>query len=132
MAKVGDIDVYLLTVESWGEHVVVRLVAASTDATRAEVAAQEAELNSWAQRQRAGSTEWPPSSPGSRIAEALQVRVNDEAGTEYCLHVSTGGGSGTELLSEWIFNPALPSNASTVSVTVTSPDGGTQVATFNT
>jgi hypothetical protein len=132
MAKVGDIDVHLLTVESWGEHVIVRLVAASTDATRAEMAAEEAELTAWLQRHRAGSPEEPPSSPGSRIADALHVRVDDEAGTEYCLRVKTGGGSGTELLSEWIFDPALPSNASTVSITVTSPDGGTRVARFTT
>lgn len=131
MAKVGNIDVHLLTVESWGEHVVVRLVAASTDAARAEMAAHEAEMQAWAQRSQAGADEPWPSSPGARIAESLQVRVDDDAGTEYSLFVMTGGGSGTELLSEWVFDPALPPDGSTVSVTVTSRDGGAQVATFN-
>jgi hypothetical protein len=132
VAKVGDVEVYLLTVESWGEHVVVRLAAASTDATRAEMAADEAEMNAWAQRRRDGADEWPPSQPGDRIAKALRVRVEDETGTKYCLSVKTGGGSGTEHLSEWIFKPALPSDASTLSVTITSKNGGTHVATFET
>jgi hypothetical protein len=37
---------------------------------------------------------------------------------------------GTRLLSERVFEPGLPTGASTVRVTVTSTDGGTQVATF--
>ena len=131
-AKVGDIDVHLLTVESWGERIVVRLVAASTDAIRAELAGQEAKLDQWAKRRQAGSDEWPPQSPGERIAESLRVRIDDGAGTRYRLSVKTAGGSGTELLSEWIFKPALPPDTSTVTVTVTSKDGSktAHVATF--
>jgi hypothetical protein len=132
VAKAGDTDVYLLTVESWGEHVTVRLVGASTDATRAEIAAREAEFEAWTHRDRAGSDEWPPSFPGARIAESLQVRVDDEVGTQYCLRVKTGGGSGTELLSQWTFDPGLPSHARTVTVTVTGTDGGTRATTFTT
>ncbi len=131
MARVGDVDVYLLTLESWDERVVVRLAGAGTERTRAEIARYEAVMEQWRPPGGEGPEGWPPPLPGESITDSLQVHVGDEAGTDYSLFVRTGGGTGTELLSEWIFKPGLPSNATTVHVTVTSSDGGTCDATFN-
>jgi hypothetical protein len=98
------------------------------------MAAREAELEAWAQQRKAGVDVWPPKSPGERIAEALHVRVDDEAGTQYGLSVRTAGGSATELLSEWFFEPAMPPHVSAVSVTVSGRygDESTIVASFPT
>jgi hypothetical protein len=123
VARVDDVDVYLLTVDFWGDRVVVRLVAVCTEAIRAEIAGQESELEAWSQRHQSGSDEWPPRGPGERIAECLRVRVDDDAETEYELSVMRAGGSGSELLCEWVFKTAPPPAVSAVRVTVVGPDG---------
>ena len=123
LARAAGTDVHLLTVESWGNRVVVRMVGAVDDAIRAELAAHEARTQDWNERRRAGSDEWPPKTSGELIFQELTVRIADDVGTTFDWSSGSSGGSGTEMLCEWRFEPGMPPAASTLTVTVTSADG---------
>lgn len=123
LAKAAGTDVHLLTVETWDNRVVVRMVGAVNDAIRAELAAHEARMQDWDKRRQAGSDEWPPEMPGELIFQELKVRISDDLGTTFELSSGSSGGSGTEMLCEWRFEPGMSPAASTLTVTVTSADG---------
>jgi len=123
VARAGGTDVHLLTVEAWDRRVVVRMAGAVNDAIRAELADHEARIAAWHERRRAGSDEWPPKTPGELVFQELTVRLTDDLGTEFKWKSGNTGGSGTEMLCEWSFEPALPAAASMLTVTVTSADG---------
>ncbi|MFI6163004.1 hypothetical protein ACIA59_24020 [Micromonospora haikouensis] len=128
IAELDDIGVHLLTVETWTDRVTVRLVAAGTGTVRQRMDSREVDLIDWTRRRNAGSDEPPPKTPGEELMDALTVEITDELGTAYCWVGKSGGGSGTELLAEWYFAPALPSQAPSVTVTVTTA-GGAQTVT---
>jgi hypothetical protein len=123
LARAAGTDVHLLTVETWGNRVVVRMVGAVNEAIRAELAAYEARMHDWHERREAGSDEWPPKMPGELIFQELKVRLTDDLGTKFKWSSGSSGGSGTEMLCEWSFEPGMPPAASTLTVTVTSADG---------
>jgi hypothetical protein len=123
LASAAGTDVHLLTVETWGDRVVVRMVGALNEAIRADLAGHEARMQDWRERRQAGSDEWPPKLPGELIFQELKVRLADDVGTTFKWSSGSSGGSGTEMLCEWSFEPGMPSAASTLTVTVTSADG---------
>jgi hypothetical protein len=129
LAGAAGTDVHLLTVETWGDRVVVRMVGAVNEAIRADLAAYETRMHDWYERRQAGSEEWPPKMPGERIFEELEVRLTDDVGTLFECSSGSSGGSGTEMLCEWRFEPGMPSSASTLTVTVTSADGSESART---
>ena len=123
LARAAGTDVHLLTVEAWGDRVIVRMVGAVNEATRAELAAYEDRMQDWYERRRAGSEEEPPTTPGQVIFQELKVRLTDDLGTTFRWTSGSAGGSGTELLCECHFEPGMPPAASTLAVYVTSADG---------
>ena len=129
LATAAGTDVHLLTVETWGNRVVVRMVGAVNDAIRAELAAHEPRMPHWNERCRAGSDEWPPKVPGELIFQELKVRIADDLGTAYEWSSGSSGGSGTEMLCEWRFSPGMAPGAATLTVTVTSADGSKSART---
>lgn len=67
---------------------------------------------------------------GERLAEALTVRVADNAGTAFRLvGRSSGGGGGAELYCEWAFVPAMAAEASSLTITVVAADGSSTTHT---
>ena len=123
LARAAGTDVHLLTVEAWDGRVMVRMVGAVNDAIRAELASYGARLSEWDERRRSGSDEWPPKMPGELIFQELKVRLTDDLGTTFTWSSGSSGGSGTEMLCEWSFEPGMPAAASALTVTVTSADG---------
>ena len=123
LARAAGTEVHLLTVEAWDERVVVRMAGAMNDVIRAELAGYGARLAAWHERCLAGSDEWPPKLPGDLIFQELTVRLTDDLGTEFTWSSGLTGGSGTEMLCEWSFEPAMPVVASALTVTVLSADG---------
>ena len=89
------IDVLLVSVELWPEHVVVRL-AASGD--RAE------EL-------------------GSDLLAAVRVTVEDDARTAYTPRSSQTGGTGSEWHGDWFFAAAVSARVRRLAVRIDPPYG---------
>jgi hypothetical protein len=108
LVTVDGIDVHLLTVESWGDRVVVRAVGAATAETARQNAEYDAAMTEWFRRRGAGGDDDPPRSPGERIHDGLEIRIEDDDSTALFLIGARSGGSGTELLGEWIFEAAEP------------------------
>jgi hypothetical protein len=134
VGSVGDIDVYLVTVESWGGHVRVRLAASRRQDAAAARARHEAAMAEWYERQlalrragRRGEADWPPTD-GNRIAEVTRCEVGDDVGTAYRWVQGASGGSGSENLSEWDFEPAWPDEADVLAVSVVTPGDAVTVA----
>jgi hypothetical protein len=123
IADVTDIEMYLLTVESWNARVLVRLDGALTDTARFRIAAHQTAMDEWPGRQLAGQQERPPDSVGEEIFRSLTLRVSDDVGTEFRWRSGSSGGTGAELLCEWLFEPAAPDTASTLTVTVATANG---------
>ncbi|MEV4279619.1 hypothetical protein [Actinoplanes xinjiangensis] len=126
MARVAGVDIYLLTVESWNNLVLVRTVGAPTEAAKALVAADIARSAEWLRRSEAGAKEPPSESIAERLAQSLAVDVTDDAGTEFTLiGRSTGGdlSGAAALYCEWTFTPAMAETATGLTVTFTAEDG---------
>jgi hypothetical protein len=116
-------DVHLLTVESWGDRVAVRLVAASSERTEQRIAADEAALQEWASRPAAERADRPPTSLGERISDSVRLRLDDGCGTEFRFFSSSSGGTGTERLCEWIFDPDVAPAAERLTLAVETDEG---------
>ena len=126
VATVADVDIYLLTVESWNDRVVVRTVGAMTTPAQAIVAEDIARSAEWRQRLQAGANEPPPESAAALLARSLRVDLADTAGTDYRLLARSTGGAydgGAALYCEWVFAPSLPEAATSIVVTVANADG---------
>jgi hypothetical protein len=52
-----------------------------------------------------------------------RVQLTDDLGTGFRWSAGNAGGSGTEMLCEWSFEPAMPVAVSALTVTITSTDG---------
>ena len=89
------IDIILVSVEVWPQHLVVRL-AASGD--RAEQL-------------------------GSDLLAPLEVTVEDDVGTTYVARSSAIGGTGSEWHGDWFFAAAVPDSVARLRVRVDSPYG---------
>jgi hypothetical protein len=104
IADVTGIKMYLLTVESWNDRVLVRLDGALTGSARDRIAAHQV------------------ATVGDEIFRSLTLRVSDDVGTAFEWRSGASGGTGAELLCEWLFEPAAPDTASTLTVTVAAAD----------
>jgi hypothetical protein len=71
IATVAEIDIYVLTIESWNDRVLVRTVGVMTETAEAIVTADEEESAAWMRRRRAGADEPPPEPIGGRLARSL-------------------------------------------------------------
>ena len=130
IATVADIDVYLLTIESWNDRVLVRTVGVMTEAAQALVGADEQESAAWMRRRRAGADEPPPDGIGGRLARSLTIDLSDDADTVFRLiGRSTGVGGGAQLYCEWIFVPAMAERASSLTIAVATVGGGRSTQT---
>jgi hypothetical protein len=107
VGSVGDIDVYLVTVESWGGHVRVRLAASRRQDAAAARARHEAAMAEWYER---------------------QLALQRAGRTAYRWVQGASGGSGSENLSEWDFEPAWPDEADVLAVSVVTPGDAVTVA----
>jgi hypothetical protein len=124
VATVEDIDIHLLTVESWNDRVLVRTVGAVTDPPQAVVAAATARMAEW---ERSSVAVRPPESVAERLAGSLTVELADDVGTVFTmLGRSSGVGGGATLYCEWIFTPSMPVRAGCLTVTVTDAGGRTR------
>jgi hypothetical protein len=123
VARVGEIEIYLLTVESWSDRMLVRLVGAATDATREQIATYNTDMSEWVQRHGKAGEEPAPQSMGEQLFASVTVRVVDDLSTDFRWISGSSGGTGTELLCEWLFEPAIPPEATSVRVVVTTVDG---------
>lgn len=133
VARVADVDVYLLTVEAWNDLVLVRTVGAMTEPVQELVAADMARSTEWRQRQQPGSTEPPPRAPAERLAESLTIDLTDDAGTEFRLVGRSSGGAyqtGDALYCQWTFTPSMAEHATSLTVRVIDADGSTNTQTF--
>lgn len=131
VAGVDGTDVHLLTVESWGDHVAVRLVGAATERTRQLIAEHETAMNEWAARRGAGADKRPPPWPAEQLYAPFNLRLDDGTGTRFRLASRRVGGTGTEFLGEWIFEPGVATNAERLILTVTMDDGAGFTQTFD-
>lgn len=126
VARVLGVDIYLLTVESWNDLVLVRTVGAPTETAKALVAADIARSAEGLRRREAGSKEPPGEPVAERLAQSLTVGLTDDAGTDFTLlGRSTGGNQNgaAALYCEWIFTPAMAEGASCLTVAFTGGDG---------
>jgi hypothetical protein len=126
VARVLGVDIYLLTIESWSDLVLVRTVGAPTETAEVLVAADIARSAEWLRRREAGSSEPPSDSIAERLAQSWTVDLADGVGTEFMLlGRSTGGNQSgaAALYCEWIFTPAMAEVATRLTVTFTGDDG---------
>jgi hypothetical protein len=131
VATVEDVDIHLLTVESWSDRVLVRTVGALTEPVQAVVAADMARSGEW--RRRAGAGGPPPEPVAERLARSLTVELTDDSGTAFTLVARSSGGayeSGSALYCEWVFMPAMPGPATRLTVTVRTGDRHATTRTF--
>jgi hypothetical protein len=89
------IDVVLVSVELWPEHLVVRL---ATSGHRAEQF-------------------------GSDLLTPLRVMVDDDARSTYAPRSSNIGGTGSEWHGDWFFAGGVPESVRCLTVRVSPPDG---------
>jgi hypothetical protein len=121
----------LLTIEALNGRVLVRVVGVATDSIREQIAAYEADWEEWWQQHGKAQEVRPPRSVGERIFDSLTVRVVDDRSTEFRWVSGNSGGSGVELLCEWLFEPGIPSEATSVTVVVTTADGAESSVTVD-
>jgi hypothetical protein len=89
------IDVLLVSIEVWPEHLVVRLAASGDHAE---------EL-------------------GSDLLAPVEVAVEDDAGNTHSPRSSNMGGSGSEWHGDWFFAAAVPDSVRGLTVRVDAPYG---------
>jgi hypothetical protein len=89
------IDVLLVSVEVWPEHVVVRFAASGGRAD---------EL-------------------GSDLLAPLELTLEDDVGTVYRARSSNIGGTGSEWHGDWFFAGGVPESVRCLTVRVSPPDG---------
>jgi hypothetical protein len=131
IARVSEIELHLLTIEALNGRVQVRVVGVTTDSIREQIAADEADWEEWWQQHGKAQEVRPPRSVGERIFDSLTVLVVDDRSTEFRWVSGNSGGSGVELLCEWLFEPGIPSEATSVTVVVTTADGAESSVTVD-
>ena len=89
------IDVVLVSIEVWPEHLVVRFAASGDRAEKL----------------------------GSDLLSPLEVAVEDDAGNTYSPRSSNTGGSGSEWHGDWFFAAAVPDSVRRLTVRVEAPYG---------
>jgi hypothetical protein len=113
------VDVLLVSVELWPQHVVVRLAGLPNEITRDRQRRYELDVEDWG-RTASGD---PPEQPGTRLLAPLRVTVEDDAHTGYTPRSSATGGSGSEWHGDWFFAAAVPETVRRLTVRVDAPHG---------
>jgi hypothetical protein len=109
------IEVVLVSVEVWRDHLIVRLAALPNDHTEDLQRRYELELERWGQT-RSGAH---PEQPGTRLLAPLEVAVEDDAEAAYAPVSSSSGGSGSEWHGDWFFRGEVPESVRRLTVRVT-------------
>jgi hypothetical protein len=120
------IDIALVSVELWPQHLVVRLAALPNEITDDQQRRHEDEFERWGKtRVSVGKTAAgnPPEEPGTRLLAPLRIAVEDDAGTTYTSRSSNTGGSGSEWRGDWFFAADVPESIGRLTVRVSPPDG---------
>ena len=113
------IDVLLVSLELWPQHVVVRLAGLPNEITDDRQRRYELELEQWG-RTAAGD---PPEQPGTCLLAPLRVTVEDDARTAYTPRSGNTGGTGSEWHGDWFFAAAVPDTVRRLRVRVGTPHG---------
>jgi hypothetical protein len=113
------IDVLLVSLELWPQHVVVRLAGLPNEITDDQERRYELEFEHWG-RTVPGN---PPEQPGTRLLGPLRVTVDDDARTTYTPRSAATGGSGSEWHGDWFFAAAVPETVRRLTVRVDTPNG---------
>ena len=114
-----DIDIALISVELWPDHVVVRLAALPNEITVERQRRYEVEFGAL------GLARDPPDQPGMQLLAPLEIAVEDDQGTRYDRRSSNTGGTGSEWHGDWFFAGEVPTSIARITVRVSSPDGET-------
>jgi hypothetical protein len=120
------IEVALVSVEIWPQHIVVRLAGLSNQASADQQRHYEAAFKQWVQLlanagERGASD--PPEQPGTRLLAPLEIAVEDDAGTTYEQRSSNTGGTGSEWHGDWFFVADDLASIERLTVTISSPEG---------
>jgi hypothetical protein len=124
-APLVDVDAMtflLTTVEVWSNRVDLVVVGIPTADSDRQIREHEADVDRWF---RAGHVGEPPRAGYERLFPTIDVRVSDDAGTEYRFHTGSGGGTGTEYRLHRTYEPGPPDGATRLVVAVV--DGGQPV-----
>jgi hypothetical protein len=113
------IEVALVSVELWPQHLVVRLAAIPNEITADRQRRYEMELERWGE---AASGD-PPEQPGTRLLAALRLAVEDDVGTAYAPRSSNTGGTGSEWHGDWFFAAEVPESVGRLTIRVAVTDG---------
>lgn len=120
------IDIALISVELWPQHLAVRLAALPNEITDDQQRRHEVDFERWGKtRVEAGKAAAgdPPEQPGTRLLAPLQIAVEDDAGTIYTPRGGNTGGSGSEWHGDWFFAADVPQSVRRLTVRVSPPDG---------
>ncbi len=124
LADVDRMSLVLTSVELWTNGVDLFLAGVPTAEAEQRVRQHEAELHEWAGKHRDGRSDGflsPPQARGNRLYD-VDIRLNDDVGTTYRSVGGSAGGSGTEWRLHRHHEPAVPENATGLTVEVTGDD----------
>lgn len=98
------------------------LRAITNDETRRLDAKFYESLDSWgarAQEQGASPTNHAPQMPSVDVLEPIKANITDDAGTSYICICGRTGGTGTDWDATWIYYPAPPAEAESLTLEFT-------------
>jgi hypothetical protein len=113
LGRRDGVELVLVSVEAWGDQVVLRLRGLPSDTTQRLEDEFETAFEGW---DEAGAEGAPPQQPADWIFP--DVSIGDNVGTPYALRSSSRGGSNTMFRADYAFTPGPPETAETVEVRV--------------
>ncbi len=121
VAHIDGVALHLLTVEAWTGCLLVRLVGAPSDAARHPVGAHQAALTDWHASGAADAGLRPPRSPAETVFQSVRLTV-EQGGVPLRLTGGSYGGTGTEWLGQWSFDPGTDLPPGAVRLTIATDD----------
>jgi hypothetical protein len=135
LADLNAVTLVLTSVEVWTHCVQLFLAGVPSARTDELERRHEQDMDAWVRGRREGTgvdpgaeppRDDPPQEPGAALLD-LDLRLDDDAGTEYRKSVGSAGGSGTEWRLARTFHPGPPGHATRLAVTL-ADRAGTVVA----
>ena len=118
LADVDGVTIVIRAVEIWTSKLLLRIGALQSAFTDRLDAEHKAEMPAWlATRHDKDHTDRRrvPRQPGERLND-LPLGISDDVGTHYRSFNRSAGGSGTEWLAQWRFEPGVPPEATTLTI----------------